>query len=811
MYRWCNFPLFFHANKHLISSPLFAISLFLVQFSPTLSQQGFLSFFQPFLGQKGQQQQQQQRPSLIPQQTQAEQPMPGGDTNSFGGIGQFVELFQTMGQPQGKSGGENGREERVQQVANTAQKILGAFTNSQGPNDSSAGGALGQYLNLGQSFGLGSALQENSNRRRRRRQKPPADLFTLFEDVGRKAAERRRQHSPPSSRHHSPPISRQHSRSFQSNSPIIRLTDNFGRGFFQMLDELYEYANMPGVQRPATPPQPLTPPATPPPLNALFPWLHSLPTGAPPLLPSPAAPPPSPSAVALFGDSPQKTEEVKDILDANKLMRAFLKTMSRDSNKSLRPMPVLRDGTEAGQNRPLMDQLFESDILLTSRQMKAIVLAEAERKSGERKRRKRKVITGSAYRWPKGQPIPYSFRESDRKWRQTIQTGLNLWEAETCLRFRQSDGFAKDRIEFIRGSGCYSSVGRVGGTQKVSIGYGCEDKGIVSHEVGHSLGFWHEQSRPDRDQFIRLDEHFIMGGTEGNFAKRSDLESDGMGMPYDLGSVMHYGPNAFTTDWDHITIVTKDKKYQHSIGQRNGPSFIDVKQINRLYCHHTCQGTSAACKNGGYADPNNCERCKCPPGLGGPNCADVGPSEDALCGGELRATASVWQYLTHKGRKRCVWRIRSDGNSRVRFILDKVNFACETTCHSFVEIKHNSDFQQNGFRACCDEKDVEVLSEQAEVVVIAEPTAGDGAFTLRYIADAGSGAPLPKPPPPAWIPGRENRPFRGVNQKGGVIEKFILNAIPRVRDPDKPLESVASILTDYFASSILGVSRRKRK
>lgn len=73
-----------------------------------------------------------------------------------------------------------------------------------------------------------------------------------------------------------------------------------------------------------------------------------------------------------------------------------------------------------------------------------------------------------------------------------------------------------------------------------------------------------------------------------------------------------------------------------------------------------------------------------------------------------------------------------------------------------------------------------------------------------------SGAPLPKPPPPVWIPGRENRAFRGVNGKGGVIEKFILNALPRIRDPNKPVETSLSIFTDYLASSFLGASRDKK-
>lgn len=70
-----------------------------------------------------------------------------------------------------------------------------------------------------------------------------------------------------------------------------------------------------------------------------------------------------------------------------------------------------------------------------------------------------------------------------------------------------------------------------------------------------------------------------------------------------------------------------------------------------------------------------------------------------------------------------------------------------------------------------------------------------------------SGTPLPRPPPPAWIPGKENRPFRGVQGKNKIIEKFILNSIPKIRDPQRPVESVFSIFTDYFASSLLGTKR----
>ena len=38
--------------------------------------------------------------------------------------------------------------------------------------------------------------------------------------------------------------------------------------------------------------------------------------------------------------------------------------------------------------------------------------------------------------------------------------------------------------------------------QIVSIGYGCEREEIVLHELMHTLGFFHTNSRPDRDAYV---------------------------------------------------------------------------------------------------------------------------------------------------------------------------------------------------------------------------------------------------------------------------------------------------------------------
>ena len=60
------------------------------------------------------------------------------------------------------------------------------------------------------------------------------------------------------------------------------------------------------------------------------------------------------------------------------------------------------------------------------------------------------------------------------------------------------------------------------------------------------LGFWHEQSRADRDKYVKINTHNIIRGMEYNFLKYSLNKINHLQATYDTCSVMHYGPYAFS-------------------------------------------------------------------------------------------------------------------------------------------------------------------------------------------------------------------------------------------------------------------------
>ena len=92
---------------------------------------------------------------------------------------------------------------------------------------------------------------------------------------------------------------------------------------------------------------------------------------------------------------------------------------------------------------------------------------------------------------------------------------MRHWENSTCVKFvERSPEHHLNYIVFTeRPCGCCSFVGKRGnGAQAISIGKNCDKFGIVVHELGHVVGFWHEHTRPDRDDNVEIRTENIMEG-----------------------------------------------------------------------------------------------------------------------------------------------------------------------------------------------------------------------------------------------------------------------------------------------------------
>lgn len=99
-------------------------------------------------------------------------------------------------------------------------------------------------------------------------------------------------------------------------------------------------------------------------------------------------------------------------------------------------------------------------------------------------------------------------------------------------------------------SGCWSAVGRTGGKQILNLQSGVclRHTGTILHEIMHALGFLHEHTRHDREQFVKINVQNIRPDAMKNFKKDKRKESTTNGIGYDLGSVMHYSLMAFSSN-----------------------------------------------------------------------------------------------------------------------------------------------------------------------------------------------------------------------------------------------------------------------
>lgn len=242
---------------------------------------------------------------------------------------------------------------------------------------------------------------------------------------------------------------------------------------------------------------------------------------------------------------------------------------------------------------------FEGDIILLPEELALLGVENPER------RRPLAQIKHDRKRWPASSDgavyVPIRIDTSHPSMltvNNVIKEARAHFEDVSCIRLKGRQG-ESDYIKVIDENWlCQSSVGMKGGMQIMKLSDGCHTRGTVVHEFMHALGFWHEQSRSDRDNKVDVNWNNIKTGKSGNFNKYSN--SDSMGHPYDYGSIMHYGTHAFSKNGQK-TLESKGNYWtrivnEMKMGQRKELSHWDIQDLNKAYCNYNPSVTNCKCE-----------------------------------------------------------------------------------------------------------------------------------------------------------------------------------------------------------------------
>ncbi|XP_055356658.1 uncharacterized protein LOC129601790 [Paramacrobiotus metropolitanus] len=194
------------------------------------------------------------------------------------------------------------------------------------------------------------------------------------------------------------------------------------------------------------------------------------------------------------------------------------------------------------------------------------------------------AVDDSNLLWPNN-TVPYefttqrsaAFRASEKKMIEEAMA-IIMHLTGNCVNFVARTN-ETDFVKFQKSFQCSSNIGRIGQKQLIQLTSGCIlHYGCIQHELMHTLGFYHEQSRLDRDDYVFINWNNIATEDKIQFEKRT---GETYGLPYDYQSIMHYEMKAFAKDSNLPTVIPKVKGMK--MGQNENLSPLDVARIHRRF------------------------------------------------------------------------------------------------------------------------------------------------------------------------------------------------------------------------------------
>ncbi|WP_299314464.1 M12 family metallopeptidase [uncultured Aquimarina sp.] len=156
-------------------------------------------------------------------------------------------------------------------------------------------------------------------------------------------------------------------------------------------------------------------------------------------------------------------------------------------------------------------------------------------------------------KWPNNTIIYVLSSNLTSNQRQVTLESIEQWSSKTNIKFKERTNESYYVTIRNNGDNCNCANASLGvqgtrGTINMGVRTGT---GVMTHEIGHTLGYLHEQNRSDRDQFVRIFPENIQNGAISQFRISSNSVNPGA---FDVQSIMIYSSFTFSKNGQPVML-----------------------------------------------------------------------------------------------------------------------------------------------------------------------------------------------------------------------------------------------------------------